>query len=103
MDSLSEQEGEVAHDVDDQRLDDPGLLGELQEEGGHAADQGSDGLKQHCRALLRWQQQAILNRRLRHSKRQKCVKLAYFCSADALQRNMAYRIIQLIGTWVKPV
>ena len=103
MDSLSEQEGEVAHDVDDQRFDDPGLLGELQEEGGHAADQGSDGLKQQCRALLRWQQQAILNRRLRHSKLEKCVKLAYFCSADALQRNMAYRIIQLIGTWVKHV
>ena len=45
MDSLSEQEGEVAHDVDDQRFDDPGFLGELQEEGRHAADQGSDGLK----------------------------------------------------------
>ena len=86
MDSLSEQEGEVAHDVDDQRFDDPGLLGELQEEGGHAADQGSDGLKQHCRALLRWQQQAILNRRLRHSKRKNVSSnLALFCRCSAAE------------------
>ena len=49
MYSLSKQEGEVAHDVDDQRFDDPRLLGELQEEGGHAAHQGSDGLKHQGR------------------------------------------------------
>jgi len=53
VDGLSEEEGEVAHDVDDQGFDDPRLLRELQEEGGHAAHQGSDGLEKQDRRQLR--------------------------------------------------
>jgi hypothetical protein len=46
VDSFRQQEGQVAHHVDDQRLNDPRLLRELQEEGSHAAHQGTNRLQE---------------------------------------------------------